>query len=152
MEKEAFLDRFAAKLMPIATKLNANRYLAAIRDGFFAAMSIIIVGSIFLIFPNFPYQGFIDFLNNIFGENWILFCDRAYDMSVNIMSIYVIIGIAKSLGNFYKLDTISSIVPALLSYFLLTPTITGSEGEVGLPIANFGAAGLFLGMLTAIRF
>lgn len=150
MEKEVFLDKFANKLMPIATRLNANRYLAAIRDGFFAAMSIIIVGSIFLIFPNFPYQGFIDFLNNIFGNNWILFCNRAYDMSVNIMSIYVIIGISKSLGNFYKLDTISSVVPALLSYFLLTPTITGSEETLGLPISNFGAAGLFLGMLTAI--
>ncbi|WP_265459698.1 PTS sugar transporter subunit IIC [Enterococcus sp. HY326] len=150
MEKESFLDRFGNKLMPVATKLNSNRYLAAIRDGFFASMSIIIVGSIFLIFPNFPYQGFIDFMNGIFGDNWVLFCNRAYDMSVNIMSIYVVIGISKSLGNYYKLDTISSIIPALLSYFLLTPTITGADEAVGLPISNFGAAGLFLGMLTAI--
>lgn len=45
-----FFDRFAKKLMPVADRLNRNRYLAAIRDGFFASMSIIIIGSMFLIF------------------------------------------------------------------------------------------------------
>lgn len=150
MEESTFLDRFGDKLMPVAMKLNENRYLAAIRDGFFASMSIIIVGSMFLIFPNFPYQGFIDFMNGIFGDTWVEFCNRAYDMSVNIMSIYVVIGIARSLGNRYKIDSMSSIIPALMSYFLLTPTLTGADGAIGLPIASFGAAGLFLGMISAI--
>lgn len=150
MESNGFLDKLADRLMPVATKLSSNRYLAAIRDGFFASMSIIIVGSVFLIFPFFPYQGFIDFMNGIFGSSWVEFCLRAYDMSVNIMSIYVIIGISRSLGKHYGLDSISSIIPALVSYFLLTPTITGENGLVGLPIANFGATGLFLGMFVAI--
>lgn len=35
------------KMAPIAYKLDSNRYLTAIKSGFFAAMSILIIGSIF---------------------------------------------------------------------------------------------------------
>jgi cellobiose PTS system EIIC component len=150
MKDTSFLDSFGNKLMPIATKLNANRYLAAIRDGFFASMSIIIVGSVFLIFPNFPYQGFINFMNGIFGNSWVEFCNRAYDMSVNVMTIYVVIGIARSLGRHYEINTISSVIPALMSFLILTPEIMGPNKTVGLPLSNFGASGLFLGMFSAI--
>ncbi|MFC0232398.1 PTS sugar transporter subunit IIC [Vagococcus entomophilus] len=151
-QTDTFLDKFSNKLMPIAEKLNQNRYLAAIRDGFFACMSIIIIGSMFLIFPNFPYQGFIDFMNSIFGDTWILFCNRAYDMSVNIMTIFVIIGISRSLAKFYKVDSISAVISSLTAFFILTPTITDSadKASLGLPMANFGAAGLFLGIISTI--
>ncbi|BDR58010.1 PTS sugar transporter subunit IIC [Xylocopilactobacillus apicola] len=150
MQEKSFLDKFGEKLMPIANKLNSNRYLAAIRDGFFASMSIIIVGSVFLIFPNFPYQGFINFMNGIFGSGWVDFCNRAYDMSVNVMTIYVVIGISRSLARHYKIATISAVVPALMSFLLLTPEIHESAKVSGLPLKNFGASGLFLGMFCAI--
>lgn len=144
------LDRFSQKLMPVADQLNRNRYLAAIRDGFFASMSIIIVGSMFLIFPNFPYQGFIDLMNNLFNDSWIYFCNQAYDMTVNIMVIFVIFGISRSLAHYYHRDSVGFVVLSLVAFFILTPLVKEVDTGTFLPFGNFGSSGLFLGIICAI--
>lgn len=145
-----FLEKFADRLMPIADRLNRNRYLAGIRDGFFGAMPIIIIGSLFLIFPNFPYTGFIDWMNGIFGAHWVDFFNRAYDMTVNIMTLYVMIGIARSLAHFYKIQSISMIITSLTAFFIITPLVTDKTNALGIPVNNLGAAGLFLGIISTI--
>ena len=44
-----FMEVLENILMPIAEKLNNNRHLTALRDGFLIALPLIIFGSIFVV-------------------------------------------------------------------------------------------------------
>ena len=50
-----FMEFLENILLPIADKLNNNRYLTALRDGFMVALPLIIFGSIFVVIANFPF-------------------------------------------------------------------------------------------------
>lgn len=50
-----FMNFLENMLLPIADKLNNNRYLSALRDGFMVALPLIIFGSIFVVIANFPF-------------------------------------------------------------------------------------------------
>lgn len=145
-KNKSFVEKLSNTLLPIAEKLNNNKYLAAIRDGFYYAMPIIIVGSLFLIFPNFPIPSVVKWATNTFGSTWIDYCNRAYNFSVGIMTIFVIIGIAKSLAKRYKKDEVTFIISSVLAFLLVTPE-TIVKGNSFLPMTNFQAQGLFVGMI-----
>ena len=85
-----FVNILQDKLGPIAAKLNANRYLASIRDGFMGVMSLLILGSIFLLLAALPLPGYADFMASVFGPDWSQFFLIPYNMTMNIMTIYVV--------------------------------------------------------------
>lgn len=145
-----FLDVLQEKMGPIAYKLDSNRYLSAIKTGFFGAMPILIIGSVFLLFANLPIPGYADFMASIMGENWTTYFMVPYDMTMNIMTIFVVFGIAKDLAHHYKVDDLAAVVIAVVAFFILTPTIADTGGANGIPTSNLGASGLFVGMITAI--
>lgn len=150
---EKYLNSLQEFLGPIAQKLNENKYLAAIRDGFMGVMSLLILGSMFLLFANLPIPGYADFMTGIFGENWDVFFNVPYNMTMEIMSIFVIIGVARSLAKSNKIDDLGAILWSLVAFFILTPTPIfefGGEDASFFPLNNFSASGLFLGMITAI--
>lgn len=45
------------KMLSVAGKLSANKFLIAIRDGITLAMPLIIIGSLFMIIASFPVPG-----------------------------------------------------------------------------------------------
>lgn len=147
-KKQTFVEKIASKLLPISEKLNNNKYLGSMRDGFYYAMPLIIVGSLFLIFPNFPIPAVVKWVNKTFGTTWIDYCNRAYNFSVGIMTIFVIIGIAKSLANRYKKDEVQFIINSILAFMLVTPETLIKDNSF-IPMANFQAQGLFVGMIIA---
>lgn len=147
---DKFLDVLQEKMGPIAYKLDSNRYLSAIKTGFFGAMPILILGSMFLLFANLPINGYPEFMASILGENWSSYFTVPYDMTMDIMTLFVILGISKSLANYYKLDDLSAIVISIVGFLILTPTISTADGVAGIPTSNLGASGLFVGMITAI--
>lgn len=145
-----FLDKIQEKLGPVAYKLDSNRYLSAIKNGFFAAMPLLIIGSLFLLITQLPFEPYLNLMRALLGEDWMSYFLKVNDMAMNIMTIYVILGIAKDLAKYYRVDDMSSQVGALFAFLIITPLVTDKAGASGLPIANFGAAGLFVGMITAI--
>lgn len=63
----------------------------------------------------------------------------------------MVIGIANELAKTYKLDKIGAIFAALAAFFVLTPMNPFKTGtDVGMPLTNLGASGLFVGILVAI--
>ncbi|HAR1783632.1 TPA: PTS sugar transporter subunit IIC [Enterococcus faecium] len=150
---ESYLDKFISKIEPIATKLNSNKYLSAIRDAFMGVMSLLILGSIFLLFTSVPIPGYADFMANIFGENWSVFLNIPYEVTMNIMTLFIIIGIARSLAKTNGIDDVAAMLWSLVGFLILTPISTfdvkGSTASF-LPMGNFSASGLFLGMISAI--
>src|SRR5690625_3989789 len=148
MENE--LNKMEAIMTPIAMKLDQNKYLTAIKDGFFGVTSILIVGSTFLLFSTLPIPGYPEFMAGLFGEHWAQFFNVPYSMTMNLMNIYVIIGMARSLAKQYKVDDLGASITALVSFFILTPQVMDVNEAAAIPMGSLGASGLFLGMLTAI--
>lgn len=145
-----FIEALESKMAPLAMKLDSNKYITAIKDGFFGVMSILIIGSIFLLLGNLPISGYPEFMASILGENWLSYFMVPYDVTMNLMTIYVIIAMARSLAKTYQLDSISAITSVLVAFLILTPFVQFEDGSFGIPVSNLGASGLFLGMITAV--
>lgn len=148
---DRFMDKIGDTIAPIATKMTSNRYLSAIKEGFFGSTPILIAGSIFLLFTSLPFNGYAEFMTNIFGKKWMDFFYLPYQASFNLMSIYVVVGMARSLSKYYKVDEKLAIALTFVGIFVLTPLIFTADGAKGLPLDNFAAKGLFVCMIaTAI--
>lgn len=145
-----FMDRLEGFLSPIAVKLNQNRYLSAVKDGFFVAMPFIILGSIFLLLSNLPIPGYPDFMEGLLGAEWTFYFTVPFDMSMNILALYVLIGASNSLAGYYKVNKIGGVTAAVAGVLLLTPTIENADGAQGIPTVALGAEGLFLIILSVI--
>jgi PTS system cellobiose-specific IIC component len=153
------MDVLESKLMPIAGKVSSNRYLMSIRDGFMVAMPLLIIGAVFLLLAFLPITGYADFMASTFGANWNVPFMVPFNATMNIMTIFVILGIANSLSAHYDLEGISSAVIALVAFLIMTPfevlyTPEGAKAAVTvggvIPQEWVGSKGLFVGMLTAI--
>jgi PTS system cellobiose-specific IIC component len=139
------MESFENKLMPVADKLANNRYLLAVRDGFMLTMPLLIIGSIFMLLAYLPINGYDAFMARTFGENWMSFFSVAYNTTMSVMTIFVILGISGSLS--------------LVAFFVLTPFVTSFTPEgmnesfnvTGIiPTEWMGTKGLFVGILAAI--
>ncbi|MBE6184370.1 PTS cellobiose transporter subunit IIC [Bacillus ginsengihumi] len=141
-----FMDLLENILLPIADKLNNNRYLTALRDGFMVALPLIIFGSIFVVIANFP------FLDHIISKDAYTAYQNALGpasaATLSIMGLFVIIGIGYKLTQHYKGEAIYGGVVALASFLILTPQVVGKTTGV-IPTAVLGAQGMFVGIFTA---
>ncbi|MGL9731000.1 PTS sugar transporter subunit IIC [Enterococcus sp. DIV0756] len=146
------MEVFESKMAPIAIKLDNNRYLTAVKNSFMAAMPLLIIGSFFVLFANLPIPAYADFMQNALGENWQQYFTVPNDISMSMMTLYVVIGIASELAGIYKLDKIGAIFAALAGFFVVTPLQEFGNADlgVGIPLNNLGAAGLFVGMIISI--
>lgn len=147
---DRFMDKIGDAIAPIAQKMTANRYLSAIKEGFFGATPILIAGSIFLLFTSLPFTGYSDFMAGIFGEGWMDFFYLPYQVSFKLMAFFVVVGMARSLAKYYKVDSKLAIALSFVGIFLLTPVIVTAENVKGLPMDNFAAQGLFVCMISTV--
>src|SRR5690554_4376235 len=87
----AFMDKLENVLMPVADKLNSNRYLTALRNGFLVALPLIVFGSIFVVIANLP------FIDGWIGEEAYATFQNALGpasaATLSIMGLFVILGI-----------------------------------------------------------
>lgn len=144
-----FMGSIQEKLIPLAAKLDQNRYLSAIKSGFLVITPFLIIGSFFLLINEFPIPAYRDFMQGLLGDNWQVYFGKVNDMTMNLMSFVFILGAANELAQFYKVDVISSEVVAIISFLILTP-ITNTDTGNFLPMSYFGAAGLFVAILSTI--
>ncbi|UOQ94588.1 PTS cellobiose transporter subunit IIC [Halobacillus shinanisalinarum] len=141
-----FMDVLENILMPIADKLNNNRYLTSLRDGFMIALPLIIFGSIFVVIANLP------FLDKLIGAEAYAEYQSALGAAsagtLSIMATFVIVGIGYKLTEYYKGEAVYGGVTALAAFLILTPQIVGDVTGV-IAAENLGAKGMFLGIFTA---
>lgn len=117
------MNKFTAQLekvlMPIAEKVEQNRYLSAIREGFTSIMPFLIIGSIFLLLSNLPSETLNNALGSIFGADNIAKLGYLLEPTFNIMALLVIIGIAKSLLDYYRIKDTSALILPIITFLLL---------------------------------
>lgn len=146
------LDFLERTLMPLAQKIGNNKYLLAIRDGFLITMPLLIVGSFFLLFANFPIPGWTDFWAKIFGDNWIQFFSKPTDATFSLLGILTVMGIGYSFAKQMEVNPIFGAAISLVNWFLLMPYEIVSDGESvsGIPLPWVGSQGVFLSIIVAI--
>ena len=146
------LDFLERTLMPLAQKIGNNKYLLAIRDGFLITMPLLIVGSFFLLFANFPIPGWTEFWAKIFGDNWIQFFSKPTDATFSLLGILTVMGIGYSFAKQMEVNPIFGAAISLVNWFLLMPYEIVSDGESisGIPLPWVGSQGVFLSIIVAI--
>lgn len=146
------IDMLERVLMPLAQKIGNNKYLLAIRDGFLISMPLLIVGSFFLLFANFPIPGWADFWAGIFGENWINFFSKPTDATFSILAVLTVLGIGYSFARQMEVNPIFGAVISLVNWFLLMPYEIVGDGVTlaGIPLQWVGSQGVFLSIIVAI--
>lgn len=146
-----------AKLLPLANKIQRNKYLQAIQSAFMACMPIMLVGSIVIILTR-PWVDYTTMSPSDFGYGffcgWQTFIDNfgapllvLRSMTLYSLSLWITLAISYHLAVRYKLDTIITPIVALLQFFVLCTTKTADGG-----LSNdwWGGEGLFAAIVIGI--
>lgn len=154
-----FISTIEKYLMPLAVKLNNQRHLGALRDGFIASMSVTIIGAIAVminnVFLNFSEGSIIAtvFLDApISVENypdWVTFLRDFFNTVVN--GSLSIVALIVSFTIAYKLTTFknhSGLEAGILSVCALFVSILITDGTVN--IGNFGSSNIISAILIAL--
>src|SRR5699024_11872205 len=89
-------------------------------------------GSIFLLLSNLPIPGYPDFMEGLLGAEWTFYFTVPFDMSMNILALYVLIGASNSLAGYYKVNKIGGVTAAVAGVLLFTTTIENADGDIGI--------------------
>lgn len=142
------LIEFIEKGKPFFEKISRNPYLRAIRDGFIAAMPVILFSSIFLL---------VAFVPNIFGFTWsdevVAAIMKPYGYTMGIVAFLVAGTTAKSLTDAFnrplpktnQINFISTMIASISGFLLLASD--GIEG--GFANGYMGTKGLLTAFLAA---
>lgn len=135
------------KLMPVAAKMAANKFLIAVRDGITLAMPLIIIGSLLMVIAT----GFaIPPLEKWLGDMGIAtYLWKGSDSSFGLIGLVASFGIAHSLAKQYKADGVSAGIISLSAFILVTPFVSGEAGN-GMPTTYMGAQGLFVAIVLGL--
>ncbi|MFH0358234.1 lactose-specific PTS transporter subunit EIIC [Streptococcus sp. A27] len=142
------LIEFIEKGKPFFEKISRNPYLRAIRDGFIAAMPVILFSSIFLL---------VAFVPNIFGFSWsdevVAAIMKPYGYTMGIVAVLVAGTTAKSLTDAFnrqlpktnQINFIATMIASISGFLLLASD--GIEG--GFANGYMGTKGLLTAFLAA---
>lgn len=144
---DTIIEKITDKLMPIATRLGQNRYLAVLRDAFMLAFPLTMFGSIIVVINNLPFFSAEtqETLNELLGNG--------QNATMAIISVFVSFGIGYYLSRSYDEDPTFGGAISLASFLILTPfnMVSESGEEIGevLELSRLGASGMFVAMLSA---
>lgn len=151
------MDWIEKKLLPIANKLQRNRYLQSLQSAFMTLIPIMMVGSICIIICNplrdYTQMDAADTLYSFF-KGWSMFLE-SYGEPVTILSwtclysisLWVSVTISWYLSRYYKMNTIIPSLLSLSSFFVLCTTLTG---DLGFSSDYWGGEGLFAAIIIGI--
>ncbi len=135
---------------PLAAKLGQQKYVTSIRDGFIAALPFMIVGSFMLVFIFPPFDPETKWG---FARAWLDFAKEYQDklllpfqLSMGVMTLFISVGIAASLGRHYNLDPITTGLLSLMSFLLVAAPV--KDGAISMQY--FSGQGIFTALICSI--
>jgi PTS system cellobiose-specific IIC component len=157
----SFMDKFQSAierlLVPLSTKLNAQRHICAVRDAFILSFPLTMAGSLMVL------------LNNVFlSADGFMFKILQFDKlfpgivkfqavfapvvkgSADIFSILIVFLIARNLGKLMEGDDLLTGLTAISVYFIIYPDYFDNEGVNYLTNQYMGAQGLFVAILVGL--
>lgn len=149
---QKLIDSLQKFLMPVATAMNKNRYIKAMRDGFVLSLPYTMVGSILTSLFSVPL------LEDLLGGSVLGmikdFVAPTSTWSNSIIALFVVVGIAYSLAKEYKLNPLHGAMTSLVMFLITCPSSAlSSEGVVVTNALSFnyiGAKAIFTAIVMAI--
>lgn len=151
-------EKMEDSLVPLASKLNSQRHVAAIRDAFTLAFPLTLAGSIITLinYAILSPDGFIAKLLHLgtlipnLSDYQAIF-SPVLSGTANIMAILIVFLTAYKLAEENNGDKILSAVCAIGVFFILYPNyISDAQGAQGLPTSFLGAQGLFVSLIVGL--
>ena len=145
------------RLMPIAIKIQNNKYMSAISDGFSMILPITMLGAIFTLLSSMQFEWYQKFLEVTHLATILGYTSK---VTTDLIALYVVCAIAYNLtiklG--FKKDAFFSALISLVLFFLLLPAGVAHQLESGeiVSVSNalgteyLGAKGMFMGILLGI--
>lgn len=149
-----FTNWLEKTIIPIATVLNGNRFLAAIRDGFILTFPLTMATSIVALINSL----FLDpeslvarllFLPKLFpnlADSQSVLSTVMYG-TINIMSLFIVFLVAEHLAKHHQADSTTVGITAVASFMIIYPVPEWTEKGSFLTTDYLGAKGLFVAML-----
>jgi PTS system cellobiose-specific IIC component len=131
------------RIIATMNKIAANRYLTAIRNGFAVIIPITLIGSVFSIIVNFPIPAWHEFIAPFRAR-----LAAPADLTLGFLALYGAIGIGSSLAEHYNIDKTSASILSAAAYLVANTNINSETWAIS--VGDFGAAGLFTAIVTAI--
>ena len=157
----SFMEKFQGSiekiLVPIASKLNAQRHVCAVRDAFILSFPLTMAGSLMVLLNNvfLSADGFM-FKILQFGK----ICPGIVKFqsvfapvvkgSADIFSILIVFLIARNLAKSLKGDDLLTGLTGISVYFIIYPDYFSNEGVNYLTTRYTGAQGLFVAILVGL--
>jgi len=106
------------KVIPVVMKFVNTRPITAMKNGMLYPIPFIIVGAIFLILGQFPYQPVADYFTKIGIDTWFM---QAYNGSFAIMALFAVFGITYSWVHDAGYDGVPAGLLAIVTDVILQP-------------------------------
>ena len=154
---EKFQNAIERILVPIASKLNAQRHVCAVRDAFILSFPLTMAGSLMVLLNNvfLNDQGFMykilqfDKICPGIVEYQAVF-SPVVKGSADIFAILVVFLIARNLAKSLNGDDLLTGLTAVSVYFIIYPDYFNNEGINYITTQYTGAQGLFVAILVAL--
>lgn len=156
---EKFQNKLQEILFPIATKLNAEPHLSALKNGMTITIPLTIIGGFAMLLAVPPVSAGLQ-PTNIFNEFLLAWQSWAasnnailmapYNLTIGAISVYVVFAVAYALAKEYKMNGMSNALIALF-LFWLTSAAPVTDEKLGLvaQMNNLGAVGMFYAIIVA---
>ena len=157
---DKFTDFIENRIAPPLLKFSQMRYVQVMQRMGLGIMSLLIIGSLFLIAASFPYDPYLEMLGDF---RWTI--AAASGVGTAFLGIYSSVTVAYGLTEWYNnnrgfaIDPLQTVVLSLASFLLLNPAQTvqtiveGVEDPVafaGVPTTYLGALGVFTALIVGI--
>lgn len=155
-------DFIEEKIAPPLLKFSQMRYIQVMQRMGLGVMSLLIIGSLFLIVASFPYDPYLEMLEAL-DLRWTI--AAASGVGTAFLGLYSSITVAYGLTEWYNqnrgfsIDPLQTVVLSVASFLLLNPAETVQtivEGQAdpgsftGVPTTYMGAIGVFTALIVGI--
>lgn len=156
---EKLQNKLQEVLFPLATKLNAEPHLSALKNGMTITIPLTIIGGFAMLLAVPPVSAGLQ-PTNIFNEFLLAWQAWAatyyqvlitpYNLTIGAISVYVVFAVAYMLAKEYKMNGMSNGIIALFIFWMTSAEpITTKEYGLVTQMNNLGAVGMFYAIIVA---
>ncbi|WP_028043026.1 PTS sugar transporter subunit IIC [Candidatus Stoquefichus massiliensis] len=138
-----FMDFIELKLAPPLEKLGNQRHLSAIKDGMISVIPLTIIGSFFVLIPNFPIDAWMKFI-----EPYAPLFNAVSAITIDIVGIVAAGTVAYYFAKTYKDINLNSLTCSVISMTAFLLATLNDEWVINASL--FGTKGLFTAVVIAL--
>lgn len=151
---KVFEEKLQSILMPLASKMNAEPHLSALKNGMTITIPLMIIGGVAMLLAVPPVPA--DTTNTILlaWKEWATTYNSVlmapYNLTIGAISVYVVVGVSYALAKEYKLNGMTTAMISLFVFWLTSSApITIADVGVVSKMQNLGAVGMFYAIIVS---